>query len=153
MSSDELLFSSRDSFSAQESQRQGLRSEVAAIDSNRFLNTNVDDLVGYLLDKFTIHVPQLQEDHMRADQREAKRDVSGDASRLAYHIGLQSVVIGTESPLRFRSQGTLTCSKFAQAPSIRTLRVVYYEAIPLRSATGRTTHQPSACDPCSTSGS
>jgi hypothetical protein len=97
MGRDDLLFFNADSFAVQELQRKTMESEIATMDGNRLLNTNVDDLVAYVVEKFRIDVPELNEANMTVDQREEQRDVSGDPRRFAYHMGGGSVyVTGTE---------------------------------------------------------
>ena len=62
------------------------------------MNTNVDDLVTYIVDKYGIDVPVLDEENMAVDQQEAKRDVSGDPLRAAHLFsgGAPVYVTGTE---------------------------------------------------------
>lgn len=85
-------------FSVQEHQRKAVEAEIAGIDGSRLLNTNVDDLVAYIVEKFRIDVPALDEANMTVDQQEARRDVSGDPRRMAYHFerGRPVYVTGTE---------------------------------------------------------
>ncbi len=45
MSRDDYLFCKLDAFGVQEHQRAEAKKEIAAIDSDRLLNSNVDDLV------------------------------------------------------------------------------------------------------------
>lgn len=98
MARGDYLFMQVDSFSVQEHRCLGMQSEVASMDGNRLLNTNVDDLVAYFAEKYGIEVPELLEDQMSADQREAQRDVSGDPRRMAYYMGDRGpvMVTGTE---------------------------------------------------------
>lgn len=78
-----------------------MQSEIAGIDANRLLNTNVDELVGYLSEKYGIEVPELIEGEMVVDQREAQRDVSGDPMRRHSYDRHQGpiMVTGTEISL------------------------------------------------------
>ena len=94
----DYLLIETDSFSVQENQRRVMQAEIASMDGNRLLNTNIDDLVAYFAGKFGIEVPSLLEDEMTVDQREAQRDVSGDPRRMAYHLGRGGpvMVTGTE---------------------------------------------------------
>jgi hypothetical protein len=74
-----------------------LQAEVAQIDSNRLLNTNLDALVDYFVEKYRVEVPELDEAGMQADQHEAQRDVSGDPNRMAFILRSGPVyVTGTE---------------------------------------------------------
>lgn len=88
MADNNYLFSDVDSFRVQGDRRSAMRDEIASINGNRLLNTNVDDLVDYFAEKFGIEVPELLEDKMLIDQQEAQWDVSGDPLRLAYHLKL-----------------------------------------------------------------
>jgi hypothetical protein len=72
MGHSDLLFFDEDSFAVQQHQRAACETEIASMDGNRLLNTNVDDLVTYFVDKFRIDVPVLDEANMNADQQEAK---------------------------------------------------------------------------------
>jgi hypothetical protein len=94
----ERLFSSADSFSVIASQQKNLKSDVAGYDANRLLNTNVDDLAAYFVEKYTADVPVLLEDQMTVDQQEVQRDVSRDPRRMAYIMGDRGslYVTGTE---------------------------------------------------------
>ena len=84
---DDLLFYKADVHAVQEHQRRAVETEIAEMDGNRLLNTNVEDLVSYIADKYRIDVPVLDEGNMTADHQESKRDVSGDPRRFAYHMG------------------------------------------------------------------
>ena len=64
-----------------EEQRKAVRKEVASIDENRLLNTSVDDLCAYFVDKYQFHPPVLLEDQIKADRKEAQIDVSNDFDR------------------------------------------------------------------------
>ncbi len=86
MRRDNFLFCGADSFAVQEHQRKETEAEIERIDGNRLLNTNVDDLVSYVVDKYRIDVPTLYEENMVADQKEAQRDVSRDPRRMAFHM-------------------------------------------------------------------
>src|SRR5271166_398248 len=91
------LFNQFDAHAVQQSQRESLRQEIASYDGTRLLNTNVDDLVSYFVEKYRVDVPTLLEGEISADHQEAQRDVSGDPRRIAYHLGRGPVyVTGTE---------------------------------------------------------
>src|SRR5690242_14948308 len=98
MRSNDYLFRDVDSFSVQRQQTESMRSEIAGIEPNRQLNTNIDDLVGYLAEKYGIEVPELIEGEMVIDQREAQQDVSGDPMRRFFYDRHQGpiMVAGTE---------------------------------------------------------
>lgn len=81
----DYLFSQIDTFSVQQNRRQQMLAEVAGLDPNRLLNTNVDDLVSYFTEKYRVEVPDLLEDEVFVDQTEAQRDVSGDPMRRFFY--------------------------------------------------------------------
>jgi hypothetical protein len=72
-----LLFSEYDGFLVIESQRRQLQTEVSGIPEQRLLNTSVEDLVRYLVEKYQLEVPALEVENAVADQREAMVEVSG----------------------------------------------------------------------------
>lgn len=78
MSSESLLFSEYDWFSVSENQKDALRKEVAEYEGNRLLNTSVEDLCDYFVEKFRIDVPALDREGIVAEQRETQIDVSND---------------------------------------------------------------------------
>jgi hypothetical protein len=98
MRSNDYLFRGVDSFSVQRQQTESMKSEIARMDANRLLNTNVDDLVGYLAEKYGIEVPELIEGEMVVDQCAAQRDMSGDPMRRFFYDRHQGpiMVTGTE---------------------------------------------------------
>jgi hypothetical protein len=107
MRRDDYLFRSLDAFSVQRNQQAQMQAEIAGMDGNRLLNTNVDDLVAYFAGKCGIEVPDLLEDQMVIDQREAQRDVSGDPMRRFYydqHSG-PILVTGNEISLEVSFEG------------------------------------------------
>ena len=67
MRGNDYLFRGVDSFSVQRQQTERMQSEVAGMDANRLLNTNVDDLVGYFAERHGIEVPALIEGEMVVD--------------------------------------------------------------------------------------
>ena len=75
------LFSGIDWRNASDSQLKSLCDEIARFDGNRLLNTSVDDLCDYFVNKYRIEVPVLREDHIVADQNEQQIDVSQDPMR------------------------------------------------------------------------
>jgi hypothetical protein len=90
------LFNQFDALAVQQSQRERLQQEIASYDSARLLNTNVDDLVSYFVEKYRFEIPTLREAEISADHREAQADVSGDPRRMAYLGHGPRYVIGTE---------------------------------------------------------
>lgn len=75
------LFSEIDMYGLLEAQKKALYREVSGLESNRLLNTSVDDLCDYLVENYRLDPPVLLEDQAIADQKEAQIDVSGDPYR------------------------------------------------------------------------
>jgi hypothetical protein len=92
----DYLFIQRDAFSVEQGQRGQMLAEIANFDANRLLNTNVDDLVKYLEEKYRVAVPELLEDQMAVDPTEARRDASGDPSRFFLDKDRPFYVTGTQ---------------------------------------------------------
>lgn len=92
----DYLFNQADAFAVEQRQRAQMIAEIAAFDANRLFNTNVDDLVKYFEEKYRVDTPVLLEDQMAVDQKEARRDVSGDASRFFPDEDHPFFVTGTE---------------------------------------------------------
>ena len=81
MSREDYLFNKVDWFSVESNQRKTLADEISEMHGDRLLNTSVDDLCNYLVDKHTIEVPTLQKDKIIAGQHEVEIDVSRDLMR------------------------------------------------------------------------
>lgn len=96
--SHDYLFAQGDAHTVQRNQEHHLNTEIAQLEGNRLLNTNLDALVDYFVEKYRVDVPELDETGMQADQKEAQRDVSGDPHRLANIMGRGGplYVTGTE---------------------------------------------------------
>jgi hypothetical protein len=125
MASDDLLFFKVESFTVLEHQRKEAEAEIAGMDGDRLLNTNVDDLVAYFVERYRIDVPELDEGNMSVDQQEARRDVSGDPRRFAYYgdRGGPVYVTGTEVTVEV---------PFSGDPSILKVRPSTYDTGPPR---------------------
>lgn len=89
------LFNNVDWYSVDQHQRKELAKEIDSINGDRLLNTSVDDLCDYFEKKYKIEVPTLNPDHIVADQRETKIDVSGDPRRYFSNPGEPFYVNGT----------------------------------------------------------
>jgi len=81
MARDDYLFNTVDWFSVERNQRENLTKEISSYNGDRLLNTSVDDLCDYFVEKFQIIAPTLNEDNMVADQNEVEIDVSRDPMR------------------------------------------------------------------------
>jgi hypothetical protein len=75
------LFQSRDWHSLHQALIQKLRGEIAGLESQRILNTPVEDLLNHFIDEYTLNVPVIQKDQAVADQREKQIDASYDYGR------------------------------------------------------------------------
>ena len=81
MTKDDYLFSKYDWFFFKDSRIKDLENEIASWEENRLLNTSVEDLCKYLVEKYRIDVPVLDRDRIVVDQRETEVDVSRDPMR------------------------------------------------------------------------
>lgn len=88
-----------------EGQKKVLLDEVASIDGNRLLNTSVDDLCAYFVDKYRLHPPVLLEDQAVADQQELRIDVSQDPNRYIWNPSRPFYVDGTQVRLEIPFEG------------------------------------------------
>ena len=99
------LFSEYNMYSLLEKKRKAVRDEVASMDGNRLLNTSVDDLCEYFVEKYQLHPPVLLEDQAVADQKETQIDVSRDFNRFISDPSRPFYVPGTEVILEVPFQG------------------------------------------------
>ncbi|WP_181098571.1 hypothetical protein [Xanthomonas arboricola] len=81
MAREDYLFTGADWLSVDRNQRQQMTEEIERIDSDRLLNTSVDDLTIYFSEKYGIEVPVLDEGGLVVDERETQIDISRDHSR------------------------------------------------------------------------
>lgn len=89
------LFLQNDWISIRDEQTQAMLKEIDAIESNRLLNTSVDDLCRYMEKKYTIDVPFLDKEKIVVDQYETKIDVSQDRNRWISDLNQPFYVNGT----------------------------------------------------------
>ena len=72
-----LMGDKGDSFSLIKSYENGIRQEVESFPANQVLATPEDDLLGYLIEKYTLHVPTLKADDAYVErQGETQIEVS-----------------------------------------------------------------------------
>lgn len=101
----DYLFSEVYWHSVESRQHQQLVDEIERIDGDRLLNTSVEDLVAYFVEKFKIDVPTLDLENLVVDQHEKQIDVSGDRLRfLADHDG-PFYVAGSEIKVEIPFEG------------------------------------------------
>lgn len=81
MAREEYLFTGADWFSVDRHQREEMAKEIEKVDSNRLLNTSVDDLAQYFSEKYSIEVPVLDQDGIVVDEQETRIDISRDFNR------------------------------------------------------------------------
>lgn len=91
----DLLFAQADWFSVAENQKANMGREVLGLNENQVLNTSVDDLCAYLVNKYSVDVPVLDEDGIHADQQDTQIDVSRDPMRMILDRGRPFYVSGT----------------------------------------------------------
>ena len=96
MTDKNFLFSEYDWFSVDQHQRAQLQEEVANLDGNRLLNTSMDDLCAYFVERYRVDIPILKRDEIEVDQRETQIDVSKDPMRAIYDRSQPVYVTGTE---------------------------------------------------------
>ena len=96
MTDKNFLFSEYHWFSIDQHQRVQLQEEVANLDGNRLLNTSMDDLCAYFVEKYRADIPILKKDEIEVDQREIQIDVSTDPMRAIYDRSQPVYVTGTE---------------------------------------------------------
>lgn len=105
----DLLFSKVDWFSVERHQQEQVEKEVANYNGNRLLNTAVDDLVAFLVDKYLVDVPVLNRDAIVADQREAHVDVSNTFDYGGYDRRGRHTVPGTTVEITIPFSGDSEC--------------------------------------------
>lgn len=75
------LFSDYDLRSFLDNRFGAAETEIDTMEDDRLLNTSLDDLVVYLVDKYQIDPLVLDDAEISVDQQEKKIDVSGDSGR------------------------------------------------------------------------
>jgi hypothetical protein len=75
------LFNDTDWFTIQSTRKEKLRQEIAALDSQRILNSSIDDLCDYFEASYQLMVPELDKSRIVADQREVDIDVTHEYGR------------------------------------------------------------------------
>ena len=100
------LFSGRDWFDVERNQKKLLEEEVASMDGNRLLNTSVDDLCSYLVDKYSIDdVPTLRHEAIVVDQSDVQIDVSRDPMRSITDRSRPFYIAGTKVEVTIPLEG------------------------------------------------
>jgi hypothetical protein len=102
--SERYLFNDADWFSVENHQHKLIRDEILSFDAQRILTSSLEDLCDYFAQKYALQVPQLQREHVVADQREREIDVSSDSRRYWRSPG-PHYVRGTEVSLTIPFSG------------------------------------------------
>lgn len=69
------LFSDGDIFAVVEGRKKQIEEEINGLDRNRILNASIEDLCGYIEEKFRLQTPILHEEQAVADQNEGTVEV------------------------------------------------------------------------------
>lgn len=92
----DLLFSEYDLSSTIEAHGQKLIEEIDALEANRLLNTNPDELLAYFEEKYHINVPKLDEANIQTDHAVTKVDVTRGPNRFLYDSDRPIYIEGTK---------------------------------------------------------
>lgn len=95
MSNEYRLFSEHDWPTVAARQRSRIEDEISALYGDRLLNTSIDDLTKYFIEKYTFTVPILQRDQIVVEQREAQVDMSKLRDRYVSERARPFMVTGT----------------------------------------------------------
>lgn len=82
MARHDYLFSDGDTRTYLDHARRDLTSEIDQLQPDRITGTDLDALINYFVEKYTITTPTLDEQHITVDQEETQIDVSQDPQRL-----------------------------------------------------------------------
>jgi hypothetical protein len=120
------LFSDYDLRGTLDNQLQAIQKEVDATDDDRLLNTSVDDMVTYLLDKYRIDPITLDESAISVDQAETEIDVSGDQGRFIRDRSQPFYIKGTSNKFFVPFSGDQSLFKcrpstFTHSPPVATI--------------------------------
>ena len=92
----EYLFSEHDLGGGIRNQEKIYKEEIAKLESDRILNTSIDDLANFFAEKFKIEVPKINEDGITVDTEEVDIDVSGDHGRIIHDRSEPFYIKGTK---------------------------------------------------------
>ena len=90
-----FIFNSSDGSPLKRDRREKLAEKVNGWNENQLLNTSVDDLCMYFVDKYRIDIPDLNRDGIVVDQHETRIYASKDRSRAIRDRSQPSYVLGT----------------------------------------------------------
>jgi len=105
MAREDYLFNNVDWFAVEQNQRANLAKDISGYNGDRLLNTSVDDLCDYFVEKYQIIAPTLLEDGIVADQNEVDIDVSRDPMRSIRDRSRPFHIKGTEIEITVPFEG------------------------------------------------
>ena len=91
----DLLFYTYDLQKVIENQERALANEVNAMNENEVLNTSQEDIVKYLVEKYRMDPPNIDESGIQIDYDDAQVDVSRDFRRVVFDRNEPFYVTGT----------------------------------------------------------
>lgn len=91
------LFSARPIREYLDVAHDGLRKEIDTLAPAQITGAEENDLANYLIERYNVTTPTLNEDGITVDQRDTKIDISNDPLRMAYHLhpGKPTFIDGT----------------------------------------------------------
>lgn len=95
MSTRNHLFSQNEWSMVAAQQRSRLEDELGSFDGDRLLNTSINDLCTYFVEKYTVTVPTLHTNQIVAEQREAQIEIGIDRNRYLQERGRSFLSTGT----------------------------------------------------------
>lgn len=116
MAREDYLFTGHGWFDVDRSQRQQMSAQIEKVDTDRLLNTPVDDLAAYFAAKYKISVPALDTENLVVDQREKQIDVSRDPMRMIMDRGKPFYITGTEIEVEVPFSGEAGAFKIRPNP-------------------------------------
>jgi hypothetical protein len=94
MRRDDYLFHESDIFDLIKNRKKQITDAISRLDNNRVLSSSIEDLCAYFESDFSLETPELREDEIVADQREAQVEVH-DAFRYAHSANGPLILTGT----------------------------------------------------------
>ena len=104
--SSKVLFSKTDIFSVLEHQKEAVKKEVYALESNYLLNASDSDLIQWLIDKLKLDVPEILDSEIYvAEHGETKVDISRHPNRYFIDRSQPYYVTGTKTVIAIPFSG------------------------------------------------
>jgi len=102
---EDFLFAGADWFGVMENQKAKMTEEVRGFSESQVMNASTDDLCSYLVTKYSIDVPVLDEGGIQMDSREVQIDVSRDPNRFFIDRSTPFHITGTSIELTIPFSG------------------------------------------------